>query len=170
MDLDKLEKKGDLMSTLQGKGSLRHVQAMVQPDTSADQLLSHIRSIDLHASSLAPPTADGSKEEGTGFVLTGLHPCGDLSATMLRMFAESKEIVGVVCVGCCYMKLTTGPAPGSTRRGVETREMLQGYPMSRFMRGCGHSLSYEARELACHSIASYVERFKGETETQHCRK
>ena len=26
---------------------------------------------------------------------------------MLRVFAENDEVVGIVSVGCCYMKLTT---------------------------------------------------------------
>lgn len=145
-----------------GQGTLRHLEATIQPDTTAAQLLSQIRPMD------APPTGPTSSfadevtelEKGEELVLTGLHPCGDLSATILRAFAHSRQIVGVACVGCCYMKLTTGPSPlPGSRADPEGR---CGYPMSQFLKGCGHTLSYEARELACHSIASYCDRFKGE--------
>lgn len=40
-------------------------------------------------------------------VLTGLHACGDLSTTMIRMYTESEHIRGLVSVACCYHKLTT---------------------------------------------------------------
>ena len=64
-----------------------------------------------HAPSSEGGVATGSKiRRGGGgggeFVLTGLHTCGDLSATMIRMFARSKRVVALVNVGCCYMKLT----------------------------------------------------------------
>lgn len=41
------------------------------------------------------------------FLLTGLHACGDLIPTMLRVFASCADIQGLACVGCCYMKLST---------------------------------------------------------------
>lgn len=47
------------------------------------------------------------------------------------------------------MKLTASPEGGG----------VKGYPMSQFL--SAHSLSYMARELACHSIAAYKDRFQG---------
>ncbi|XP_064101767.1 methyltransferase-like protein 25B [Macrobrachium nipponense] len=46
--------------------------------------------------------------ESCGFEhgLLGLHTCGDLGPTLLRIFANSPACHGVVSVGCCYMKLT----------------------------------------------------------------
>lgn len=41
------------------------------------------------------------------FFMTGLHACGDLSATMLRVFANSSDISAIASVACCYMKLTS---------------------------------------------------------------
>ncbi len=41
------------------------------------------------------------------FVLTGLHACGDLTPTMLRVFVKCPHAVGLASVACCYMKLTT---------------------------------------------------------------
>ena len=130
---------------------------------------------------------------------------------MLRMFAESDEIVGLVSVGCCYMKLTTEKEKEKEKseenkqeskkkkaihdmittdkdRWKETcmsRQMSNcgshsgvcvcgssdqtettptscasiGYPLSDYVRSiAGHELNYEARELACHAIDSYLHR------------
>ena len=38
--------------------------------------------------------------------LLGLHTCGDLAPTLLRIFSTLPNCSGVVSVGCCYMKLT----------------------------------------------------------------
>ena len=83
-------------------------------------------------------------------VLAGLHTCGDLSATMLRMFSLSSKIVGLVNVGCCYMKLTCASNHSSTPIG---------YPVSRAVMSLdGNWLSYEARELSCHAVELYRDR------------
>ena len=38
-----------------------------------------------------------------------------------------------------------------------------GYPLSRYVHSVdGHKLSYEARELACHALNSYLQRLQGE--------
>lgn len=50
----------------------------------------------------------GNVGHGRGFALVGLHSCGDLVPTMLRVFAERKECKAVHAVSCCYMKLKTG--------------------------------------------------------------
>ena len=40
------------------------------------------------------------------FLLVGLHTCGDLAPTLLRVFSQCDNAVGIVSVGCCYMKLS----------------------------------------------------------------
>ena len=78
------------------------------------------------------------------YILVGLHTCGDLSATMLRLFVESDIFVGLVSVGCCYMKLSDG------------------YPLSQTVSSLpSHQLSYEAKELACHAKEKYIQRLIG---------
>ena len=114
--------------------------------------------------------------EGDKFVVVGLHTCGDLAPTILRLFAQSPEVVAVASVGCCYMKLTDlaiNPKCGGKLPGNETasfysgeaqpnEEIPRGYPMSRFMQTeCCLKLSYEARELACHSVESIKAKLKG---------
>lgn len=92
-------------------------------------------------------------------LLTGLHACGDLSATLLRLFAACPHIVGITSVACCYMKLSTG-------------EVAQpGYPMSDWVSGLpGHQLSYKAREGACHAIEDYLLRLESNSPSlkTHC--
>ena len=153
---------------------------------------------------------DGTEHSQQHFILVGLHTCGDLASTMFRLFSCSNQIVGLVSVGCCYMKLTcsdelqkypdeTVPLPDhpssfhksthyideqqskhmyvctnnkddglelSSSASAEPPQnaslFLSGYPMSTLVRSLpGHSLSYEAREVACHSIEVYLERCVG---------
>ena len=115
----------------------------------------------------------------------GLHTCGDLAPTLLRVFAQSRRVAAVVSVGCCYMKLTsssmTTPLRSATptsaandhfkpnQHAVDTPThskgtptyggVPEGYPMSHFLREeWPHPLSYGARELACHAVDIYRER------------
>ena len=83
------------------------------------------------------------------FILVGLHTCGDLAPTILRAFTQSGCVVGVASVGCCYMKLT------------DEGSGVLGYPMSECGRRLGCGLSYEAREVACHSNEMYREKLQG---------
>ena len=50
------------------------------------------------------------------FILVGLHTCGDLGPTMFRVLSQCDQMVGLVSVGCCYMKLTCLPS-GLSRDG-----------------------------------------------------
>ncbi|KAK7066453.1 Ribosomal RNA adenine dimethylase domain-containing protein 1 [Halocaridina rubra] len=93
--------------------------------------------------------------------LLGLHTCGNLAATLLRLFTHLPTCQAVISVGCCYMKLnencneTTSP----------------GYPMSEFVKAlASNRLTYEAREVACHAIEMYTDRLKlgAENLKVHC--
>ena len=137
-------------------------QAKLTPPTEATPSL---------LKSLSPYTAhqvytekgDGEGEGGGSrrHILVGLHTCGDLGATMMRVFRESEDIAGLVSLGCCYMKLSSRkdtsdsidrPSPPSSADSAAL-----GYPLSDFVHSLlpSSSLSYEAREVACHSIDSY---------------
>lgn len=94
--------------------------------------------------------SSNESEEREEYVLIGLHTCGNLSTTMLRLFSESESITGLVSVGCCYMKLFK----------TEEAHLPSGYPMSSSL--ANHRLSYEARELACHSKEVYTKRLQGQ--------
>ncbi|XP_072535631.1 methyltransferase-like protein 25B [Salminus brasiliensis] len=106
------------------------------------------------------------------FVLTGLHACGDLSATLLRHFVNCPHVQGITSVACCYMKITTKenpnppgliPSPLSDNL-EEVSQSDYGYPMSEWVRGLpGHELSYKAREGACHAMEDYLNRLREES-------
>ena len=49
-----------------------------------------------------------SVKENDSIILAGLHACGDLSATMLRVFVQCPHVKAIASVACCYMKLTSG--------------------------------------------------------------
>uniref|UniRef100_A0A3Q0RFX7 Methyltransferase like 25B n=1 Tax=Amphilophus citrinellus TaxID=61819 RepID=A0A3Q0RFX7_AMPCI len=114
------------------------------------------------------------------FVLTGLHACGDLSATLLRHFVNCPYVRGITSVACCYMKITTKenptppglvipPAPPTSSQESVCSEF--GYPMSSWVWGLpGHQLSYKAREGACHAVEDYVRRLREGSELlrTHC--
>ncbi|XP_053350952.1 protein RRNAD1 [Clarias gariepinus] len=113
------------------------------------------------------------------FVLTGLHACGDLSATLLRHFANCPHVRGITSVACCYMKITTKENP--TSPGVicpslpnnlnAVSQSEYGYPMSQWVRQLpGHQLSYKAREGACHAVEDYLHRLRDESSLlkTHC--
>ncbi|KAG9345297.1 hypothetical protein JZ751_009843 [Albula glossodonta] len=131
-----------------------------------------------HASCLG--TAERKEGYGNGkFVLTGLHACGDLSATLLRHFASCPDVLGITSVACCYMKISTcenpSPpgvmAPPAVVYAEEASHSEYGYPMSSWVRGLpGHPLSYKAREGACHAMEDYLQRLREESELLrvHC--
>ncbi|KAI4893287.1 hypothetical protein NFI96_019690 [Prochilodus magdalenae] len=105
------------------------------------------------------------------FVLTGLHACGDLSATLLRHFVNCPRVQGITSVACCYMKITTkenptppGVIPPPLSDNSKDVSKTFGYPMSDWVKGLPeHELSYKAREGACHAIEDYVHRLRGES-------
>ena len=41
------------------------------------------------------------------FGVTGLHTCGDLGATLIKLFVQLPQCRYLASVGCCYMKLST---------------------------------------------------------------
>ncbi|XP_034477721.1 protein RRNAD1 isoform X2 [Drosophila innubila] len=92
------------------------------------------------------------------FGIIGLHPCGDLGATLMRMFLNCEQAKFLNFVGCCYHKMSTQES--------QPKMDLHGYPLSsqlrRQLQTDAHScqLSYEAREIACHAIELYYDRLK----------
>ncbi|CAG0915707.1 unnamed protein product [Notodromas monacha] len=102
-----------------------HVTFSVKPWTSGRSMLKEVGKENLRST------------------LCGLHTCGDLGPAVLRMFAETQEIVGLCSVACCYMKLS---ATGD----------FVGFPMCKRLSSENFSLSYEAKELACHALESFV--------------
>lgn len=114
------------------------------------------------------------------FVLTGLHACGDLSATLLRHFVHCPRVRAITSVACCYMKISTRENPnppgliGRPDKPSQDQDLPLsqfGYPMSSWVQGLPeHQLSYVARERACHAIEDYTRRLREQSELlrSHC--
>uniref|UniRef100_A0A1A8J7Z9 Ribosomal RNA adenine dimethylase domain containing 1 n=1 Tax=Nothobranchius kuhntae TaxID=321403 RepID=A0A1A8J7Z9_NOTKU len=150
-----------------------HSQDLHQSDAEEDPSAGSVNH-SAHEQGVSPD--ESHLQRSNDFVLTGLHACGDLSATLLRLFVSCPHVRGITSVACCYMKITTKESP--TPPGLVTAPNLLpsghesfGYPMSSWVRGLpGHQLSYKAREGACHALEDYVRRLREESELlrSHC--
>ncbi|KAK6760175.1 hypothetical protein RB195_021608 [Necator americanus] len=94
-----------------------------------------------------------SLEQGQKVLLIGLHPCGDLSVSILRIFAKSPEVKRAILFGCCYHKVS---AVEEKRERSELDSGECGFPMSSKYRE--KYLSYAARDLACHGNESFAKQ------------
>ncbi|XP_021718819.1 methyltransferase-like protein 25 isoform X2 [Chenopodium quinoa] len=95
------------------------------------------------AADLELPSSGNDSDCESSLVLAGLHACGDLSVTMLRAFAECKEVKAVVSIGCCYNLLTESRC--------ENSDLNCGFPVSKGLRLMNFTLGKNARDLACQS-------------------
>lgn len=88
------------------------------------------------------------------FLLVGVHTCGDLGSSIVRLFTQTPAVQGLVSVGCCYVKLS---CDGNQGKPV-------GYPMSQHVLSLGERarLSYQAREIASHALEVYLSRLREE--------
>ncbi|CAH1250761.1 METTL25 [Branchiostoma lanceolatum] len=75
-------------------------------------------------------------------LLTGLHTCGDLSPTMLRLFVTCPQAVVLCSVGCCYNILTEQEEP----------EEKYGFPLSRVLQTKAVHLGRTVRMLSCQAV------------------
>jgi Methyltransferase domain len=79
-------------------------------------------------------------------VLIGLHTCGDLASTMLRLFLASDTNVGaLIGVGCCYHRIDYADCGA--------------FPLSTHFRGerrWRELLDMHAGDLACHHISAWA--------------
>lgn len=55
--------------------------------------------------------------------MVGLHTCGDLAPSTLRMFVSKPELVAVCSVGCCYHLLSEEFDPAG--QGNHTHSEIQ---------------------------------------------
>ncbi|XP_030640115.1 putative methyltransferase-like protein 25 [Chanos chanos] len=78
-------------------------------------------------------------------VLVGLHTCGDLAASTLRMFVAKRELNALCSVGCCYHLLSEEFEP--TRQECENG--IYGFPVSQYLRGQACFCGRNARMSAC---------------------
>lgn len=88
----------------------RQLQEQPHSDTSCDKCrpssTSDCSQTSDHISCRSRRSSSG-RDTDRRFLLTGLHACGDLTPTMLRVFTSCPDVQGVASVSCCYMKLST---------------------------------------------------------------
>ncbi|PIK52331.1 hypothetical protein BSL78_10787 [Apostichopus japonicus] len=99
-----------------------------------------------------------NSEGNAVFTLIGLHTCGDLGPTILRLFIRCREAKVLALVGCCYMKM-------QYVQPIKELDMMNfheaGFPMSDWVKSlCGSPLTFEPLELACHFFDNYYQRLK----------
>ena len=100
---------------------------------------------------------DSKNRSEKRIIIVGLHTCGDLAATLLRIFSDCEYIVGCVFVGCCYMKLTA-----ESRDSPSNTAKILGYPMSQYLKSSvSHRQDYNALEAACHALGRYHKKLQG---------
>ncbi|XP_035663078.1 methyltransferase-like protein 25 [Branchiostoma floridae] len=78
-------------------------------------------------------------------LLTGLHTCGDLSPTMLRLFVTCPQAAVLCSVGCCYNLLTEVEKPGAIDEKC-------GFPLSQLLQTKSVHLGRTARMLSCQAV------------------
>lgn len=117
--------------------------------------------------------SDGSP----GLCLTGLHTCGNLAPSCLRIYTENEQISAVCNIGCCYHLLTEQfnhfiyekipreKSPNSKRKpiceSVEDLSIIKevyGFPMSQYLTDQKTELGRNARMAACQSLYRTIDR------------
>ncbi|KAM6961757.1 putative methyltransferase-like protein 25 [Tautogolabrus adspersus] len=78
-------------------------------------------------------------------VMVGLHTCGDLAPSTLRMFVAKAELAAVCSVGCCYHLLSEEFDPARQ----ECVHSACGFPLSQYLRHQSWFCGRNARMSAC---------------------
>lgn len=118
---------------------------------------------------------DIDTDDVPGLCLTGLHTCGNLAPSCLRIYSENSQIEAVCNIGCCYHLLTEQfskfvyrairceRSPESKKRETceqseEPIENTFGFPMSQYLIDRETKLGRNARMLACQSVHRVVDK------------
>ncbi|XP_034935233.1 protein RRNAD1-like [Chelonus insularis] len=121
--------------------SSHHLCAKIEKENCSSQLIDTLDEIFTNKFQL--------KSINNKYGLIGLHPCGDLAATLLKIYIKQDTIKFISVVGCCYMKLTVDD------------DDHNGYPLSEYIINTpDHSLNYAALEVACHAVENYCDKMK----------
>ncbi|XP_022093987.1 methyltransferase-like protein 25 isoform X2 [Acanthaster planci] len=110
------------------------VTAFVEPSTTLTSMVSQ-------------NVEEAEQDKEIPFMLVGLHTCGDLAPSTLRLFVHNDTARVLLNVGCCYQRLSEEfETEGWTI--LETKPELCGFPMSHFLRSKGTKINRPARMLA----------------------
>ena len=85
-------------------------QEMTEIKTDDNNLNSNLRCGEDKRSTSTGEIDTKSKQQCT---LIGLHTCGDLASTMLKLFKKTKHIKNIVSVSCCYFRMTLESETGN---------------------------------------------------------
>lgn len=89
------------------------------------------------------------EDELKGIMLVGLHTCGNLAASSLRLFTNNPlHIKCMVNVSCCYHLLMEEFGGNPSWLEVELQSSGFGFPMSAYLKSQDFTLGRNARMLA----------------------
>lgn len=92
--------------------------------------------------------------------LVGLHTCGDLSPTCLKIFANNQQVKSLVNVGCCYHLLNEEQVDGSFWDGDEAGTTEEfGFPMSDCLKNRKFFFGRNVRMIAEHPLDKLVHQY-----------
>ena len=67
-------------------------------------------------------------------ILTGLHPCGDLTPILMRLFKNLEQIKSLIFVSCCYNKLSENPLYFKLNNDeIKNQSFKYGFPISDYL-------------------------------------
>lgn len=89
----------------------------------------------------------------TGLTLSGLHTCGNLGPTSLKMFVNNKIAKAIVNVGCCYHLLKEQFYTHPFWNGIELpfEDDEHGFPMSKFLKDKKFYFGENMKKVATYS-------------------
>lgn len=125
------------------------------------------------------------KTDGSpGLCLTGLHTCGNLAPSCLRIYTENEQISAVCNIGCCYHLLTEQfnnfvyeKIPRERTSNYKQKQICKsfddlsiikevyGFPLSQYLIDQKAELGRNARMAACQSLYRTID--KRETPNDH---
>ena len=93
-------------------------------------------------------------DECDRLAIVGLHTCGDLASSCLRIFCSSPQFFSLCNVGCCYHLMEEKHCRNPFWNDVDPLPDGQnyGFPMSQFLNDKQFSLGRNARMLAAQSL------------------
>eukprot|EP01127_Copromyxa_protea_P020965 TRINITY_DN7094_c0_g1_i1.p1 TRINITY_DN7094_c0_g1~~TRINITY_DN7094_c0_g1_i1.p1 ORF type:complete len:437 (+),score=90.21 TRINITY_DN7094_c0_g1_i1:385-1695(+) len=148
------QEEGEVSVPEEKEHKIIHIESWIDASTDLSSLLQDkyhlnlyegedIQSADSgdHVTSVEPANGDRAPKKTKNVGIVGLHCCGDLTPTILRLFCNNPGIRSLMVVGCCYYAMSEERQEGEKacscnkkREGEEERTDLRNYPMSAFLR------------------------------------
>lgn len=102
------------------------------------------------AGTIADGDMEGNLQQSDPFLLVGLHTCGDLAATITKLFIDCPSAKAMCYVPCCYHFVSEEFEPRESRFWIEPPQPDQwGFPMSCYLKSKMVNIGRDAKMLAC---------------------